>query len=148
VLSPMTPAQVVTAIGRTTRDAARSEEPANEFSRGQLMSAYSASRHLGVELAQFAPVVRAFADEVAAELRFERALPSAGDGLRAIAARLVQAPDAHAIGDAVAEALDELRDDRSAAAAALRARLHAALRRLSDREVELLAEVIEGAPKS
>jgi hypothetical protein len=58
----MTPTDMVTAMGRATRDAARSAEPASEFSRGQLMSVYSASRHLAVDVAQFPTELRAFTD--------------------------------------------------------------------------------------
>ena len=47
----------------------------------------------------------------------------------------------------VAAAQDDLRGDPSPHAAELRARLHTALRRLCDREVELLADVIE-APRT
>ena len=130
MFSPLTPADVVIAIGRATRDAARSSEPASDFSRGQLMSAYSASRHLGVELVSFAPELRSFAQELAADL------PA-----------LDRARSAHEIGDLVAAALDDLRGDPSPHAAELRARLHTALRRLCDREVELLADVIE-APRT
>ncbi len=141
----MTSAEVVTAIGRAAHAAARSEEPASEFSHGQLMSAYSVSRHLGVELAQFAPELRAFADDVAAALRGGTSL-NAGPRLEAYAVELAQASDAHAIGNVVAAVLDDLRDDASPAAAALRARLRASLRGLADREVKLLADVIE-APR-
>jgi hypothetical protein len=146
VFSPLSPADVVTAMGRATRDAARSDEPASEFSAGQLMSAYSVSRHLGVELAQFGPVLRAFADEVAADLRRGDSLPY-GSKLAASADELAQASDAQRVGDIVAAALDELRGDEAPAAQELRVQLRAALRRLSDQEVEMLAEVIEG-PRS
>ncbi len=144
MFSPLTPAEVVTAVGRAARDAARSDEPASEFSRGQLMSAFSVSRHLGVEIAAFGPELRAFADGVAADLRASSGALARGDALQATAGELATAHDAHRIGDLVATALDDLRGDPSPAATALRAQLHTALRRLADREVELLAEVIEG----
>jgi hypothetical protein len=139
VFSPLTPADVVTAIGRAARDAARSDEPASEFSSGQLMSAYSASRHLGVELARFDTELASFAGAVAADLR-----DAGGERLAQRANHVAQARDAHAIGDLVAVTLDELRGDPAPVAAQLRGRLRSALRELADREVELLAEVIEG----
>ena len=144
MFSPLTPAEVVTAVGRAARDAARSDEPASEFSRGQLMSAFSVSRHLGVEIAAFGPELRSFADTVADALRASSGAVMRGDAPEATAGELAKAADAHRIGNLVATALDDLRDDPSPAATALRARLHAALRGLADREVELLAEVIEG----
>jgi len=147
VFSPLTPAEVVTAVGRAARDAARSDEPASEFSRGQLMSAFSVSRHLGVEIATFGPELRSFADTVADALRASSGALACGDALRATAGELADAADAHRIGNLVAGALDDLRADASPAATELRARLHAALRGLADREVELLADVIE-APRS
>jgi hypothetical protein len=146
MFSPLTPAEVVTAVGRAARDAARSDEPASEFSRGQLMSAFSVSRHLGVEIATFGPELRSFADGVADALRAGSGALACGDALQAAAGELAQAADAHRIGNLVAGALDDLRGDASPAATELRARLHAALRALADREVELLAEVIE-APR-
>jgi hypothetical protein len=143
MFGPLTPADMVSAIGRATRDAARSDEPASDFSRGQLMSAYSVTRHLGVELTAFGPELRAFADAVAAQLRTGAGL-ACGTELAERADALDQTDAEHRIGDLVTEALDALRADPDPAAAALRARIHAALRGLADREVELLAEVIEG----
>ena len=145
MFSPLTTAEVVTAVGRAARDAARSDEPASEFSRGQLMSAFSVSRHLGVEIATFGPELRSFADTVAEALRASSGATARGDALQVTAGELAAAADAHRIGNLVAGALDDLRGDPSPAATELRARLHAALRALADREVQLLAEVIEGA---
>jgi hypothetical protein len=147
MFSPLTTAEVVTAVGRAARDAARSDEPASEFSRGQLMSAFSVSRHLGVEIATFGPELRSFAHTVADALRASAGEVARGDALEATAGEVAKAADAHRIGNLVAAALDDLRGDASAAATDLRARLHAELRGLADREVELLAEVIEG-PRS
>ncbi|MFX7063735.1 hypothetical protein ABTH87_18940, partial [Acinetobacter baumannii] len=63
---PLTPAQMVSAIGATARQAARRQEPHDEFAQGQLKAAYSASRHLAIELDSFAPVLGEFAARVAA----------------------------------------------------------------------------------
>jgi hypothetical protein len=138
MFNPLSSSEVVLAVGRAARDAARNDEPASEFSRGQLMSAYSASRHLGVELASFGAELRAFSDEVAAAIR------SAGNGaLLPLADQLAAASSPDRIGELVCGVLEELDDDQ----AELRTTIQSALRRLSDREVELLADVIEGQRK-
>lgn len=134
---------MVTAVGRAARDAARADDAASEFSRGQLMSAFSASRHLSVELAQFPPEVHAFAAAVSLELEGAESVSRAGE-LSAIARELASATDSDRVGDLVAAALDLIRDDPAPAARSLRTSLHRALRALSDREVALLAETIEG----
>jgi hypothetical protein len=135
MFNPLTPTQLVVAIGQTGRDAARHEEPANEFSRGQLLSAYSISRHLAVELNSFGPELRVFAGAVAAGIR-------ARSKDQEIADRLEATTDPREIGDAVCELLDALRADP--AAAEHRAEVRALLGDLADREVELLAAAIEG----
>lgn len=145
MFNPMTPSEVVTALGRAARVAGRSHEPPSDFSRGQLMSAYSASRHLAVELAEFGPELRAFADEVAE--RFQAASVVANQPRFAgWAAELRRRNDASSIGDIIAAALEELCDAESPEAVALRTDIRGAVRALSDREVTLLADVIE-APR-
>lgn len=52
------------AMGRAARAAARSDAELGEFERGQLLSAYSASRHLAVELTAYEAPLRAFCDAV------------------------------------------------------------------------------------
>jgi hypothetical protein len=143
VFNPMTTSEVVSAVGRAARDAARSGGEDGEFARGQLMSAYSASRHLSVELSRFPAELETFAASVADALARAREVSHA-DNLTAIAAELNQASEAPQIGNLVAAALEFVRDDPAPAAVKLRASLHQALRALSDREVELLADTIEG----
>jgi hypothetical protein len=142
MFNPMTSTEMVTAIGRAVREAGRSREPASDFSRGQLMSVYSASRHLAVELAEYPAELRGFALVAAGELRGAAALDR-GEELAAIAAELEQTEDPQRIGDLLSAALAQLRGDPTAPAAELRGRLQTRLRRLADREVELLADVIE-----
>ncbi|MCW3011558.1 MAG: hypothetical protein JWO90_1962 [Solirubrobacterales bacterium] len=142
MLNPVTPAEVVVAIGHAARDGARSEDPGATFARGQLLSAYSATRHLATELSLFGPEVAAFAAEVARIAR-----EGAGDDaapLLALAAVIAATEDAQRLGDPVCELLDLLRADGSPQAALVRAQVRAALARLGDREVELLADAIEG----
>jgi hypothetical protein len=54
----------IAAIGRTARDAARAEGALSEFDRGQLLSAYSATRHLAVEVTAYEEALRRFAAAV------------------------------------------------------------------------------------
>jgi hypothetical protein len=142
VFNPMTTSEMVTAVGRAARDAARAGEAASEFSRGQLMSAFSASRHLSVELAQFPAEVQAFATAVSREVDRADSVSHPRE-LSAIAEELKRATDSNRVGDLVCAALDLIRDDPAPAARSLRTSLHGALRALSDREVELLADAIE-----
>lgn len=148
MFNPLTPAEVVGAIGRAARDAARSEEPASEFARGQLMSAYSASRHLGVELESFEPELRLFGQAVAACIRQRADAGGDGERMAALADRVEATSDARAVGDAVCELLDALRGDAGVAAGELRTEVRSLLRQLADREVDLLADVIEGPARA
>jgi hypothetical protein len=143
MFSPMTTSEMVTAIGRAARAAARGDGPATEFSRGQLLSAFSASRHLTVELARYPAELRPFAADVARALRQADEVGTRGE-LGALAAELDRASDGARIGDLVSAALDLVRKDQNPTARAIRAHIHSALRALSDREVELLADAIEG----
>src|SRR5437879_12106590 len=115
----MTTSEVVSAVGRAARDAARSGGEDSEFSRGQLMSAYSASRHLSVELCRFPAELDTFAESVADELARAREV-SRADDLTALAAELNQASDAPRIGNLVAAALELVRDAPAPATVALR----------------------------
>jgi hypothetical protein len=141
----MSPSEIVSALGRTAREAARSEVAASEFSRAQLMSAYSASRHLAVELGAFAAEIEWFARAAARELRGARD-GVGGVNVSGLASELELTTDAQRAGDLVSQVLDALRHDPSSESANLRVRLHTLLRQLSEREVELLSEAIEGAP--
>jgi hypothetical protein len=143
VFSPLTPSEVVAAIGRAAREAASGSGPTSEFSRGQLMSAFSASRHLSVELACFPDELRGFTEQLAPALR-DTAELDAHRQLVALAGELERASDAARIGDLVSEALALVRTDGAPTAGVLRRRIRAALRALSEREVELLADAIEG----
>lgn len=127
MFNQLTATETVAAMGCTARDAARKGE-LGEFGRGQLMSAYSASRHLSVELSSFEPELHAYTVAVAA------VAPAAGlDGCS----------DAGRAGDLTCALLDTLRGHDSPAAVELRGAIHTALRELVDREVALLAEAIE-----
>jgi hypothetical protein len=138
MITPLTPAEVTAAIGRTARNVARSGEPLGEFERGQLMSAYSGSRHLAVELEAFGPEIERFCAGVAAAIDASE-LPEP----RSAAGKLREIADPRLAGETVCALLDLLRAHPSPAAAGLREDVRASLRDLCDREVELLADVIE-----
>lgn len=141
MFNQLTPTEIVVAIGATARQAARSEGPSSDFERDQLMSAYSATRHLAVELSSYGPELIRFAQTVAGAV--DGARLSAGDPERdRIASELAAMTDAAAIGAAICELLDGLRQDDSPEAERLRSEIHASLRELADREVELLADAL------
>jgi hypothetical protein len=141
MFNQLTPADTVKAIGATTQRIARGGGAASEFDRDQLMSTYSATRHLAVELSSYEPELRRFREGLAAEIR-EADLEDPGGERAAIADRLAEASDARAVGSAVCDLLDRLRTDGSPQAKALRAEVHASLRRLADAEVNLLADAL------
>src|SRR5436190_23574443 len=110
MFNQLTPADIVRAIGVTVRGAARGGAATSDFERDQLMSAYSATRHLAVELSSYEPVLREFATATAGRVRV------ADLGLEDVADRFDRAPASGALGDAVSELLDRLRGDESAPA--------------------------------
>jgi hypothetical protein len=124
--------ELIAGMGRTMR-AAAAGGPADDYSRGQLLSAYSISRLLAAE-------VRAEA-ELLGWLRGELlvALDEAGsDPAAALAAERIEAAgDAAAIGDALVEVLAELREVEPDSG--LRRRLHSVLREMAERELLALA---------
>jgi hypothetical protein len=141
MFNQLTPADTVKAIGATTRRIARGGGATSEFDRDQLMSTYSATRHLAVELASYEPELRRFRQGLAAQIR-QAHLEDPGGERDAIADRLEEASDAPAVGSAVCDLLDRLRADHSPQANALRTGIHASLRKLADTEVDLLADAL------
>ena len=144
--------QLIAGIGATARTAATATGPADEYARGQLLSAYSVSRLLAAE-------VRA-ASSLLAWLRGEllEALATAPDDPAAAAAatRIEAAPDAIEIGGALVDLLADLRTRpdapdpdgvrsspryarESANASELRSRIHTILREMAGRELVALA---------
>ncbi len=124
----LTPAEVVSAIGQAARDAARGDGVTSAYARGQLLSAYSSARHVTVEIDAYPAELRAFAADLAAVVESP-------------APELAAASGAAQLGALTCDALAQLRADGDDAAVR---RIHERLRRLADREVELLAQVIEG----
>jgi hypothetical protein len=135
---PLTPSEMVAAIGAAARVAARAEDPGGAFSRGQLRSAGSAARHLAVELASYAEERRAVAADVAGAVAASELAgrePYAG-----LARQLAGAPER---ADPLCDLLAALRADGVPAALALRDDVRAILARMADREVALLTAAIE-----
>lgn len=132
MFNPLSPAQVVSAVGRAARAGARADAHADEFTRGQLMSAYSASRHLAVELDTYEAEVRRFADDLAAAID--------ASGLMPAPPGLAGTTDPRDAGTIVCELLDRLRTDEDPRAAALRTQVRSLIVRLVDREVDLLED--------
>jgi hypothetical protein len=141
MFNQLTPSEIVTAIGATVRGAARSDGQTSDFERDQLMSAYSATRHLAVELAAFEPEFRSFTATVAGLLH-DVADPELHAELAPSAGALDVATDPGAVGAAVCEVMETLRARGSAAAEQLRTEVHVHLRALADREVYLLADAL------
>ncbi|CAB4880823.1 unannotated protein [freshwater metagenome] len=139
--NPLTPAEVVAAMGGPTQVAARSRVELSEWERGQLFSVYSATRHLAAEIGAVEPHAAGVAAELAASLR---AAPDSIAGLREIAGRLEGTADPRVIAQLSCEALDILQADGSPPAQAARAALRAVLRRAVELEVGALADAIEG----
>jgi hypothetical protein len=144
MFNPLTPSEMVAAIGMAARTTARGDGELDEFDRGQLMSAYSATRHLAIEIESFSSELSARCAAIADAV--DEASAGASDdsadagALRALAARLRASPDARAAGDAIAELLDLCREQRLTT---LRGKIRTQLRALCDAEVTLLADGIE-----
>jgi hypothetical protein len=141
MFNQLSPAEVTTAIGATLRAAARSDGQASEFERDQLMSAYSATRHLAVELATFEPELRSFTTQVTRQLRADE-IPGLERDLGRLSERLEGAGSVSDVGEAICVLFESLDRAPSPAANALRSRVHVLLRALADREVDLLADAL------
>jgi len=125
VFNPMEPHELMLAVGRVLRAAARRDAVDHEFQRSQMLSAYSVARHLAAEQAAAPDLLdwlKAQLDDALAEHHQTRA--------RVAAARS---------GPEIGAALQDLLDTLPPGAGAERARLHRILAELADREVAALA---------
>lgn len=118
--------QLIAGIGATARSAATATGPADEYARGQLLSAYSVSRLLAAEVRAEATLLAWLRAELLEAL-----------GSAPAAARIEAAPDAIEIGGVLVDLLAELRE--SGEDPELRARIHAILREMAERELVALA---------
>jgi hypothetical protein len=147
--------QLIAGIGATARTAATATGPADEYARGQLLSAYSVSRLLAAEVRAEATLLAWLRGELL------EALATAPDDPAAIAAatRIEAAPDAIEIGGALVDLLADLRTRPDApdpdgvrsspryaretanapGGPGLRSRIHAILREMAGRELVALA---------
>lgn len=143
VFNQLTAAEVVTAIGATARAIAREgggEGELSDFERDQLMSAYSATRHLAVELTSYAPEFRRFNEALASVLGDAEGTGGDGEAVERLRQVLRDEGDVAAVGDALSDLLAVWREDDAPETRERRAKVQALLRELADREVEVLAE--------
>ena len=142
--NPLTPAEVVGAMGGPAQVAGRSTQELTDWERGQLLSVYSATRHLAAELGAVEPHVPRIAAELAAALRTAPPVMADAAALGGCAARLDGETDPRALAGVACEALDLLRAAGTPEAAAVRAGVRTALKGAVELEVGALADAIEG----
>ena len=136
MFNPLTPSEMVSAIGLAARATARSESELDDFDRGQLMSAYSATRHLAIEIASFSAELR---DRCAAVA--DLAASSGDPLLQELAGGVREASTAAEAGEAISVLLERCRAEPGLAD--VRTAIRHELRGLCDAEVALLADGIE-----
>ncbi len=132
MFNPLRTDELIAGMGKTMRAAAADRGPADEYARGQLLSAFSISRLLASEVRAQAGLLawlRAALDESLAT--------SADPAAQQARERIAAAADASAVGDALVDLLAELR--RDGREPELRARIHAVLRDMASRELAALA---------
>jgi hypothetical protein len=128
---------LIAGMGATMRAAAAAGGPVDDYGRGQLLSAYSVSRLLAVEVRAQAGLLEWLRGALLAALE-----PSSDPAAAPAAERIAAAADANAIGDALVDLFAELREDGRDSE--LRERLHAVLREMAARELAALAARPEG----
>jgi hypothetical protein len=123
--------ELLVGIGRVLRLVAAAPGALEEYERSQTLSAYSVTRLLAAEQAGatelLAATKRALLEATGADPR---------PAVRSAAARVAEAGDGTAVGDAVVDLLEELAPDEP-----MRQRVHAALATMIDSEVAALAAV-------
>jgi hypothetical protein len=142
MFNPIESHEVVIAVGLAARRAASSRDTVNEFERGQLLSAYSLTRHLAVELEHYPAALDAFTSSLASELREPGRDWGTGNMLSDAADAIEACRDAACLGAVVAELLAELREREDGGARHVQELLHRRLGELAQTEVELLADHI------
>ena len=121
--------ELLVGVGRALRLAADARGPLEDYERSQLLSAFSVTRLLAAEQRAAADLLASTRAELLAALDGDDR-PEAVDARR----RLDAAANGIEIGEILVDVLAALpRDDET------RTRLHAALRRMTDREVTALA---------
>jgi hypothetical protein len=143
MFNPVTPAQLVLALGRAARDAATGGEMLSEFDRTQLFTAYTAARHLSAEIEGYEPEIRCFGHDVAALIRPVLPQLRSRKPMADLLSKMEGVSDPRTAGDLTSAMLELLREDASEAAPALRRKIQSRLRELSEREIEILAGILD-----
>jgi hypothetical protein len=129
MFNALTSTQLLVGVGRVLRMVADANAELEGFQRSQVLSAFSVTRLLASEQLAAADLLESTREDLREALE--------GDTRPAVAEaqlRIETARDGLAIGDALGDLLEQLpRPD------ALRTRIHAALREMTDREVAALA---------
>jgi hypothetical protein len=129
MFNALTSAQLLVGVGRVLRMVADANGELEGFQRSQVLSAFSVTRLLASEQLAASELLETTREDLRAALESDMRPAVADARLRIESAR-----DGLAIGDAVGDLLQALpRPD------ALRARIHAVLRAMTDREVAALA---------
>lgn len=123
--------ELIAGMGTTMRAAAAAEGPADEYARGQLLSAFSVSRLLAAEVRATPGLLAWLKGEL------DAALAASGSDHAISREQIAQAADGNEVGDALVDLLAELR--REGRDPELRHRLHAVLREMAARELAALA---------
>ncbi len=142
--NPLSPSEVIAAMGGPVRDAARGEEPLDDWESGQLLSVYSATRHLAAEVGAVEPHIGELTGDLAAALRSSTDETELAARLSQLAELLEGVDDSRQAAEIACQALDLVRVDGSTSAEHVRAEIHVALARAVELEVRLLADAIEG----
>jgi hypothetical protein len=140
MFSPVEPAAVMVAVGRAARAAAAVESSLDDFQRGQLLSAYSATRHLAAEAAGYPAAF----DEFRAALVTDFQSAAGGDaGIAAACDGIARSSSPGEAGSILADLLSSLRVRSDDQAAAARTAVRQRLRALAATEVQLLSRHID-----
>ncbi|MCW2993092.1 MAG: hypothetical protein JWQ18_587 [Conexibacter sp.] len=147
MFNPIEPADMVVAIGRAARSAARSADGTQTaFDQAQLLSAYSASRHIAAELTRYGPPLEAFREAILAQLRQAIAEGAPGvagrEELADVETALANGHAAIEVGAAVATLLEILRRADAPWCASLQTTVRQQLRALAEAEVDALASEV------
>jgi hypothetical protein len=133
VFNAVGPEELLIAVGRVLREAARAETALDDYGRSQLLSAYSITRNMAAEQAVAGPLLHWV------QGRVDELLADSGDAaIEQARVRIAEAGDGRALGEPLSDLLRRLAADP--ARAELRAGVRGVLHEMVDREVTALAE--------
>lgn len=140
MFNPLTPSDMMLAVGRVLKETAGAGGPADEWRRGQLLSAYSVSRHLAAEV-DAANELRSWFRASAAEIIRDGGLDgSLAGAVEAEGTRIAASDSNSEIGESMCAVMRELREAGTPEAEAVAGNLRGLMREMCDREVLALAE--------